>query len=380
MTAAGARDLEAIFAAARAVSIEAVVGADLWRSGQRMRGPCPLCGASQGKRADGAFSVDPAAGLFKCWACGEAGDVISLERALRGGSPLEAAERLAGGPRPAPRAARPSSSSSADPGRDLAARIWRGCAGSRISETPAAAYLAGRGLAPATIAAIGRGWRFNPRATWGADPDGRSIVAPALVGLVASAEGPTGGVHLTYLSADCRGRADLAPSKKMFGPQRSAAGLAGGVWLIGSPARCGPGGGELVVGEGLESSLSAWQLLEDPAASCLAAGSLGALQGGALVDREGRLEVEPDPRSPALTWPGVERVAIAVDRDMRPIPAKARNAAGGVSRIRLDAEARARLCGGLAVAAWRAAGASRVRVIAPAAGRDFNDELRARGG
>src|SRR4051794_21070130 len=86
------------FARAREADIAAVAGTPLFRSGQRLRGECPLCGASKGKRADGAFSVEPRARWFKCWGCGEGGDVVDLELALRGGSLREAAVRLVGMP------------------------------------------------------------------------------------------------------------------------------------------------------------------------------------------------------------------------------------------------------------------------------------------
>jgi hypothetical protein len=115
----------------------------------------------------------------------------------------------------------------------------------------------------------------------------------------------------------------------------------------------------------------------------LAALSLGRLQGGWLLDQYGRLAAdtpEADPASPALTWPGVREVIIAVDRDMKPVTVKARRATGGTYERELDGEMRARICAGLAEQAWRRAGANRVRTIAPPAGMDFNDELMARAG
>ncbi|HCW48981.1 MAG TPA: hypothetical protein DGP25_02760 [Brevundimonas sp.] len=69
---------------------------------------------------------------------------------------------------------------------------------------------------------------------------------------------------------------------------------------------------------------------------------------------------------------------ICIDRDMREIRVKARKATGGTWKRPLDAETRARICAGLAEQAWREAGAHAVRIWAPAPGRDFNDELRAR--
>lgn len=79
--------------------IEAVAGVKLYRAGRQMRGECPLCGASKGKKAGGAFSVETRSKVFKCFACNEGGDVIKLEHLLngRGGEGLrDAAARLAG--------------------------------------------------------------------------------------------------------------------------------------------------------------------------------------------------------------------------------------------------------------------------------------------
>jgi len=71
-------------------------------------------------------------------------------------------------------------------------------------------------------------------------------------------------------------------------------------------------------------------------------------------------------------------VLIAVDRDMGDLRVKARTGRGKICSHLLTAEVRARLCGRLAVDAWKATGAPRARAIAPSPGRDFNDELRAR--
>ena len=150
-----------LFARARAVSIEAVAGVPLFRAGRRMRGGCPICGASAGKKADGAFSVDPEAGLFHCFACQRGGDVVELEKALGGGSARQAAERLAGGS-PAPRAPanRPERRPPPDrPGLDL--EIWRG-ARAAVAGSPAGVYLEGRGIGRRFGARVPASCRLGP--------------------------------------------------------------------------------------------------------------------------------------------------------------------------------------------------------------------------
>lgn len=374
-----------VYARAREAEIAAVAGTPLARAGRRLRGECPLCGASKGKKASGAFSCEPQARMFYCFGCLVGGDVIDLEQRLRGGTGLEAAVRLAGMPvptsRPAglPRAARRQAETVEISAAERIGRaIWQDTDVTDLGFTPAGLYLAGRGIGRGPIAGVGRRLRFAQLAKWGwDDARGTWTCAPAIVGQVASAGGPTGGVHVTYLDRSCRARARLDPAKRMWGPQKDPAGRPGGVWLTAQDAP-----GPLIVGEGIESTLSAMQLYAAPCRG-VAALSLGALQGGWLSDAWGRIDpacVAPDPERPAFTWPDQGEVIVAVDRDMSPITVKVRKAGGGTVSHVLDAEARAKICAGLATAAWRAAGANVVRAIAPAAGRDFNDELRERVG
>ncbi len=167
-------------------------------------------------------------------------------------------------------------------------------------------------------------------------------------------------------------KARLDPAKKMWGPQNGADGRPGGAWLT-DPAGPGP----LIVGEGIESSLSAG-ILHGPPCRIAAALSLGRLQGGRLTDRWGRFNPDApqaDPEAPAFTWPAAGAVVVAVDRDMAAVEVKVRAPLGGTVRRRLDSDARARLCGGLAAQHWRAARAGPVSVSAPPAGMDFNNWL-----
>src|SRR5262249_38616981 len=73
---------------------------------------------------------------------------------------------------------------------------------------------------------------------------------PAMLALVEHVERGPVGVHCTYLRFDGRGKATVTPNKKFFGPVGGAA-----VRLS-----TGPTDGWLVVGEGIESTLSAMQL------------------------------------------------------------------------------------------------------------------------
>jgi hypothetical protein len=137
----------------------------------------------------------------------------------------------------------------------LAREILNGCRPEPLSATPGARYLLGRGIPEKIVRAIGGRLRFNPQAKWGWDEERQGwIYAPAIVGQVRCPAGPTGGVHVTYLAADGSRKAALEPAKRMWGPQRTREGRPGGVWLTE------PAGAPLIVGEGIESGLSAAQL------------------------------------------------------------------------------------------------------------------------
>lgn len=387
-------ELTDLIAKANETDILSVLGKDaVFRAGRRWRGPCPICGASKGKRQDGAFWVDREAGRWGCFAggadCARGGDVIDLYATLERLSPREAAEKLTGQTAGGALAKRPTAErrrpdrEDGDEDRwkaELAASLWREAR--PAADTLADTYLRARGLFGPVLDAALRQLRFHPSA-YHSGPFERPVRLPAMVGLVRAPSGATGGVHVTYLAADGSGKTARNPAKRMWGPQsiETDAGAAqGGVWLSHPSAE-----GGLVVAEGIESALSAAILLGGPR-RVVAALSLNRLQGGMLPDQYGRIDpdnVRPDPSRPAFTWPEPAgapwgEVAIAVDRDMKPIKVKVRKAMGGTKRLQLDGDARARISGALAVAAWRASASGRVRAIAAERGRDFNDELRAR--
>jgi hypothetical protein len=374
-----------LFARAREADLEAVAGVRLFKAGRRMRGECPLCGASKGKKADGAFSADLHAGVWKCWACDKGGDVIDLEHALRGrsGETLrDAALRLAGlegqagaSPRPARPAPVRAPLAPPPPPSEIPGRLWREAVPAK--GTPVQRYLLARGIRGPVLMQAVRRLRFHPAAFHSVDDDTRRAVrAPAMLAVVVAPSGPTGGVHATYLKADGSGR-DKRLGKKMWGPQADAEGRPGGTWLLAG------GEGPLVVGEGIETTLSAAQLYGRPC-SAAAALSLGRLQGGWAADRFGRYDVDmprADLTVPAFTWPppalrdNWPEILIAVDRDMAPVRRKVRGLGGKTVERAMSGEERAAVCAALAAQHWAAAGHARVRAIAPAAGGDFNDQV-----
>lgn len=351
----------------------------LFRAGKQMRGPCVLCDGGTSK-----FKVE--GDRFYCFGCERYGDIVALVAAHRRCEPYAAARWLLGEDVPvsAPAERKPVAPAGPSNSDRVAAEILaeaRPFAGSLAER-----YLLGRGIAPGVVAAAAANLRYHGSAKhhWDAAGGGGWVRAPAMVAPVVTAEGPTGGVHVTYLDRTSGGKAAFARAKLMWGPQLLNS-RPGGAWLIG-PVDDFVTGTDLVVAEGIETALSvatiAWRGgLVMRAAAAL---SLNRLQGGMLRDDDEAMDVfrpAPDPKQPPFSWPTPAadpwpQVLIAVDRDMSEIKVRARSGRGRIIDFRLTAEARAKLCGRLAVRGWVAAGAPRARAIAPSVGCDFNDDLR----
>lgn len=399
----------------QAVSLEGEIGrhVKLRKAGRELVGLCPFH-SEKGP----SFHVVPDKGFAHCFGCGWHGDVIRFVQEREGLGFRDALDRLEGlagdaPAAPATRTERKSVREARDAGLvssiDAARAIWagaqRGVVGSLVEQ-----YLRSRGIVSAASGIMGV-VRFHPRCPvalwrrWESPAEAR-LTAPAMVAPIFRITGPKGarmgriqGVHVTYLRPDGRGKAQLPPwqdrktgqwnqrpSRKIFGEAKLGAvpvaatlaqadALPGMDWLD-------HGDGVLVVGEGLESTLSlcartpGWR-------AALAALSLGNLQGEAIADGP-RIDGAPSlPLHALRPQPGTGlvlddagRVLIGVDADMaglkdrrvqdRPRAAPCRRDLSGAERTRICAE--------LACAAWRRAGADHVAFAAPRAGHDFNDE------
>ena len=377
-----------LFADARsATTVGLVAGVKLYRDGKSWRGECPLCHASKGSVGNGAFWTNQAQSKWMCFGgCADKPcDVIDLERRLRGGTEREAAIRLVRGDgmtaaerreRDAELAVRAQEDAAAEARKirfraELAKRLWR--EGRPAKGTLVEAYLRACGF---------RGWqleealkmvRFHPRAFHSGDQKS-PVVAPAMIGLLMTPHGPTGGVHVTYLSADGTSKAALSPARKKWG--RAYLTLAddyrvpGAVWLT-PPTGPGP----VLVGEGYETVMAGATLYGQPC-RMVAALDLTTLQGRLLADDSGRVDaVTPglDVTRPAFTWPAVESVIVCLDHDMNPIDLPLIGGEG--ERTRLGATDRALMCGVMAFAAWKASGTPEVRFALPPVGLDLRDQM-----
>lgn len=362
----------------------------LWGKGRVLRGICPLrhCGKDSGLRP---FRCEPDEAKWWCYSCGKGGDVVALEQLLKGGTMLEAAQRLLGRnyEPPPPRQPRTANEEAAEVKRrrDYATDVWKGS--QPLLGSLGEKYLLSRDIHPAVIADAADRLRFHPsvRAKW--SPEHQAwIKGAAMIAQVETVEGPTGGIHTTFVARDGSGR-DKRLGKVMWGPQYGAPDSEGrrqvGVaWLIG-PVREGFDNTGLAGGEGIETVLSIASLARHQGRRMRAAAalSLDRLQGFAQLDKDQCLDLAKpvaDLSRPAFTWPSppeqpfAERV-IGIDRDMKPIRILGRTGRGKIVPMELDAEGRADLCARLVRQQWKAVGQD-ARPVLPPPGKDWNDELR----
>ncbi len=150
-----------------------------------------------------------------------------------------------------------------------ALRLWNET--SPIADSIAQTYLRGRSIRlvlPPTL-------RFHP-SCWHEKAENN----PALV---AIAQGSAGfSVHRTYLRPDGTGKADVSPNKKSLGP------------IGGGAVHLSVGTGPIVVGEGLETSLSLLQGIQIEEARVWAALSAGGMAALNLPEGVGEILIAPD--------------------------------------------------------------------------------------
>ena len=135
--------------------------------------------------------------------------------------------------------------------------------GRSLTETPAATYLAGRGLGHAVGASA---LRYHP-ACYHRLADGTTVQPSALLAAVTDRDGRITGVARTWLARDGHGKADLPEPRRSLGCL-----LGAGVRFAGSVPDT------LVAGEGLETVLSVRRVMPAiPAVAGLSANHLAAL-------------------------------------------------------------------------------------------------------
>lgn len=276
----------------------------------------------------GSLSLKVSAGLWHDFETGVGGDIITFIQRERGCSFLAALDHaidfVAGlpqsGPKPQPRSAPQRNDDDGDQATRIARAlaIWR--ESRAVAGTLAESYLASRGLTlPASASEV---LRFNARCPW------ESGTRPALIGLITDiATDEPCGIQRVALNALGKKVGCKAMGRKTDGA-----------------VKLGPvAGNELLIAEGLETTLSAAPLgFTLPAWSLIDSGNLA--------------------KFPVL--PGIERLTVAVDHD----PERVVN--GHRKRAGQDAAAECR-------ARWEAPPQRTVRTLMPKTeGHDLNDLLR----
>lgn len=301
--------------------------------------------AGEPGRSLGVHLFGSKAGVWSDFASGETGDALDLVAgALYHGDKRAAlawARRwldLGDAAAPAPHRPTPPPSSPAGQA-DAEAEARRGAAlrmfvaaHPNLAGTPAAAYLATRGIDLAELGRQPRSLRFAP-ALWNRE-SGQHW--PALLAAVSDAAGAHVATHRTWLAKDAGGIWKKAPLRD---PKMSLGSVAGGcirLWrgASGKPLAQAPEGEAVVIAEGIETALSV--VIACPERRVLSAVSLSNMARLALP-------------------PAVRTVILAKDNDGENASA-ARALARAIEHF--EAEGRA------------------VKIAVPPCGKDFNDTLR----
>jgi DNA primase len=298
----------------------------LTRSGAECIGLCPFH-----NEKTPSFTVSDRKGFFHCFGCGAHGDALTWAMRYEHMEFREAVEWLAqaagvvspapGQPirPPKPPVDRPSAAALAEEEQskiDRARRLWREArpgAGSLVE-----AWLGARGILVDRLGGVSPSLRFNPAAPyWVRRKLGRWEIlceCPAMVAGIQGRDGRVSAVHLTYLSADGRAKAALPPHPDggVKLPRRKVMGVK-----AGGSIRFAPPAPRLVLGEGVETVLTARYVRPDLAA--WSAVDLGNLVGGGL--RQGAPEPHPD--RPGATLPArepdMDRPGLVLPPDVREV-------------------------------------------------------------
>jgi hypothetical protein len=342
--------------------------AGLKRASREWVGPCPRCGGRD------RFGVNPAKGVWLCRHCG-GGDGVALIRHVLGCSFKDALDWLMGAevrldPAEAERrekdAARKAEERAAAEARararaiSQARDIWhetRPAKGTAVGD-----YLRLRGLPERFAAAPPIALRFHPDLPYMVPaPDGRTWTelhrGPAMVAGCLAPDGRLTAVHRTWIDLNApNGKARLLhqgeamPAKKVWGSKKGTA------IRLSHPGAAGFD--TLVMGEGIETTLTAMAADAYPGAAYWAGVDLGNMSGQRVIRGDGMKyagipdleDAEAFLPPPCVTW-----LIFVQDGDSEP---------------RLT---RAKLVAGLRRARANCPGLERISIVHAGEGRDLND-------
>jgi hypothetical protein len=240
----------------------------LHRAGWEFRGDCPCCGY----RASFVLASGRSGPIAWCASCQ---DKASIARILRGPHHAAAAPLARRKDGPGERYDYPDRLRT-----ERAETIWR--RGVPMPGTPAGTYLASRRIEHLIDCPD---LRFLARCPHPSGP----VALLAMIAAVRDAEGRFVAVHRTFLRPDGSAKASIEPPRASLGP----------VW--GGTVRLAPleevlAVGELVIGEGIESSAGAGLLMKLPAWASLSAANLA--NGAALPVAIKRVVIAADNDAP----------------------------------------------------------------------------------
>lgn len=309
----------------------------LSRAGSELIGPCPRCGGRD------RFGINLRDNVFLCRRCDGKGGVINLVMFVReigfretldwlcgpaeGISPEERRERER---RAAENRRRNEERSARERARALreARDLWQQALPAQGS--PVHDYLAARGIAQAAYPSLPRSLRFHPALALMVQVDRQWVEAHRGPAMLAAIQGPDGkfqGLHRTWFDLDRpKGKAHvLHPvSGEPLKVKKSLGSVKGGAIRFTPPAPV------MVMGEGIETTLTA--LLADmPTGAAYWAGiSLGNMAGQRRLGQGLKFAGIPDlgDNQAFVPPPGVERLIYVMDGDSEPRLTRAHLLAG----------------------------------------------------
>lgn len=313
----------------------------LKRAGREWVGPCPDCGG------DDRFSINPDKGVFYCRHCDARGDVIALVLWLRkmtlaqaldwlcgpldsGLSAAERQDRREKAEANRQRAERAAEKYRAD-AMAQARKVWRETL--PAEDSPVRAYLDRRGITRDVLPDMPRCLRFHPALKYmvHGDKAWREVWrGPAMVAAIQRADGQGSAVHRTWLDLDRpKGKAEVVDpvSGEVLDAKKTLGSKKGGVIRLLTPAAPWS---VLVMGEGIETTLSALAAGAHAGAAFWAGVDLGNLSGKRQTGRGLKFAGLPDMEDGEAFVPpaNVRHLVLVEDGDSDPRSTRAQLEAG----------------------------------------------------
>ncbi|RID91534.1 hypothetical protein D2N39_12585 [Gemmobacter lutimaris] len=299
----------------------------LTRAGREMIGPCPRCGGKD------RFGINIQKRVFQCRKCGGKGGNVDLVMFVMGLAFPAALEWLCGsveGVSPEERRQRErkaaenkarndaKAAAAREQARREAREIWE--QGQPAQDSPVHDYLALRGIPRARFPRLPVCLRFHPSLGYMVQVDRQWVEAHRGPAMLAAIQGPDGrfiGVHRTWFDPS-RPKGKPAILHPVSGDRLKVKKSLGSV--KGGAIRLTPPGRVLIMGEGIETTLTALLADEPPGAAYWAGVSLGNMAGQRQLGQGLKYAGLPDLGDTEAFVPpaGVERLIFVQDGDSEP--------------------------------------------------------------